>query len=116
MEGNMKEAQLEINFTGKELRDIGMKKAIDHADQVNERWSEKAYAHLIAFVNERNAGERFMIEDIRITANIPDPPSNKAWGAVAKRAMLNNVIRKIGIAPVNNARAHRANCNVYIKK
>jgi len=96
--------------TGEQLRDAGMKQAVDHADQVHERWSDKAYAFLLAYLR---SGMEFMAEDVRAASEgiVPEPPSKRAWGSIIRRAAKAGLIRKIGCCHVKNPGAHMANAN-----
>ena len=98
--------QKEIDFTGAELALKGMQQAIDHADSVSEKWSERAYQLLIKFLKEN---KRFMREDFRSYAAEVDfelPPSSRAWGSIISRAAKEYLIIKIGFASVKNPKAH----------
>ena len=62
---------------GTQLRDEGIKQAIDNADDTHERWSEKAYKFLTNWIKTQY---EFMTEDVRLASEkeIPKPPSNRA--------------------------------------
>jgi len=70
---------------GTQLRDKGIKQAIDNADDTHERWSEKAYKFLTNWIKTQY---EFMTEDVRLASEkeIPKPPSNRAWGGIVVRA------------------------------
>jgi hypothetical protein len=108
--------QLNLDLS-KELTNAGIKRAVDHANRVHESWSDKAYTYLIVFVKSRKRGERFMMEDIRQDAStlVPTPPNYRAWGAIARRAIQDNIILKVGARCVKNSRAHKATANEYIR-
>jgi hypothetical protein len=94
-------------FEAIQARDEGMKKAVDHADDVKPGWSQKAYELLLKFLSEQHGP--FMAEDVRSFAamvDFPLPPSGRAWGAVIVRASKNGLIKRSGYAPVKNVRAH----------
>jgi len=100
--------------TGNELRDKGIQKAEDHANEVIENWSGFAYNFLLDQINN---GKPFMVEDIRDAAKgiIPDPPSLRAWGSIVVKAARNGEIKRIGYHKVRNARAHSTPASVWIK-
>ena len=105
--------QPQIDFTGADLRDAGIKTAVDHADAVSEKWSENAYQLLIKFLQ---SNKRFMCEDFRSYAAELDfdlPPSGRAFGGVIMRAAREFIIIKIGIQSVKNKKAHLANAGVW---
>jgi hypothetical protein len=107
----MKTIQLNI-LTAIEERDKGMNQAMNHADAVENNWSQSAYQFLLRFLSDKPKGFRFMIEDLRMKAQLlkalPDPPSARAFGGVAVRARNNGIIRSYTLKPVNNSKAHRA--------
>ncbi|MBA3599494.1 MAG: hypothetical protein H0W40_19310 [Methylibium sp.] len=67
-------------------RDAGMALAVEHADQVEPAWSDRAFAILGEYVADTSAD--FTIEDVRVVAEamgLPRPPDCRAWGAIARR-------------------------------
>lgn len=101
---------------GTDLRDAGMKKAIEHADQVNEGWSDKAFNLLKSYVNEFGPGWKFLGEQVRYYAEakkLEEPPSLRAWGSVMVRAAKSGLIKKVGYGQVTNPKAHRANSSQW---
>jgi len=108
-------SQLDISF-GKKLRDAGIAQAIDHADQYSAGWRQEVYEKLLLFLETRS--EPFLAEEFREFAEangIESPPSLRAYGAIIVRAAKEEKIRKVGYSQVTNARAHRANCSVWIR-
>lgn len=99
---------------GKLLRDTGIYRAITHADNTYDDWSEKAYMALKDFLKASN-GKPFMCEDIREFASdyLPEPPNNRAWGSIITRAKRNGIIKHCGFGQVTNPRAHRANASMW---
>jgi hypothetical protein len=74
------------------LADVGMQAAIDHADDVQQGWSERAFAMLEAYARTH---PEFMTEEARVWAHeqgLPQPPDKRAWGAVAQRAARTGVL------------------------
>lgn len=93
-------------------RDAGMQRAIEHAEDLNEDWSEQAYDFLIAFA-QRNA--TFQSEDVsdaskRVTG-FPQPPTDRAWGSIYTRAARAGVIEQHGIA--RSRRRHASVCILW---
>lgn len=108
--------------SGKDLRDKGIKKAVDHADQVHGEWQSKAWVMFEIYLEAViGALDEFMIEDFRkwsreqVPIPLPDPPSNRAFGSIAVRAQKAGLIHAIGFRSVKNARAHCAPCRVWKK-
>ena len=104
--------QLNISFANKD-RDKGIKRAIDHANEVNDRWSEKVYGLLKDYLKAN--GAPFQSEDFRhsIMGLIVDPPHNRAFGGIMKRAAAEGLIKRVGTAPVKNVNAHIAFATVW---
>ena len=107
--------ELTIDFTGPQLRDIGIRQSEFHANQVEEKWSDIAYRFAVHFCKYHRM---MMMEDIRTASKgkIPDPPHARAWGAIALKLMRNGVIEKLSIRPVQNPKAHCANAQFYESK
>ena len=97
---------------GAELRDKGIKKALDNANNTHNRWSEKAYDFLLKYIKYQY---EFMTEDVRVASEkaIPKPPSNRAWGSVILRASRSGLINRVGFANVKNAKAHKTPASVW---
>ena len=106
--------QLDI-FQGQLNAEEGIKQAIDHADQVCDNWSERAYKALQIFL-KYHSGE-FMAEDFRVYAEkyIPKPPSDRAYGSIIRRAVNAGIIKFVRIDKVKNPNAHCTPANVWVK-
>jgi len=84
-----------------QLRDVGMRRAADHANRAHGEWGEQAYGALRRFLAMLRPDE-FTTEDVREWSDtIPEPPDRRAWGHVMMRAARAGEIRKVGY------RAHR---------
>jgi hypothetical protein len=91
-----------------------MSRAIDTANRTHDNWSERAYELLQRYLKS-NSGE-FMAEDVRAFAamvDFPLPDNPRAWGGIFNKAVRTKLINKIGIGPVSNKKARRANANIY---
>ena len=97
---------------GAELRDKGIKKALDNANNTHDKWSDKAYDFLLKYIKYQN---QFMTEDVRVASEkaIPKPPSNRAWGSVILKAAKSGLINRVGFANVKNAKAHKTPAYVW---
>lgn len=96
-------------------RDVGMALAVEHAEDVNAGWKDKAYRALLTFLHF-NPGMLFQAEDIRLWAEVrglPHPPNNRAWGAIIVKAKKANRIQFIRIEATSGPSAHRANASVW---
>lgn len=105
--------QTQINFKcGAELRDIGMKRSLDHAEKVHDNWTTLAYSFLLGFIK---TNKTFLAEDVRLASDgiVPEPPSNRAWGSVIVMAKKNDLIHRIGYSEVKNPKAHRTPATLW---
>ena len=97
---------------GSQLRDKGIKQAINNANDTHEKWSEKAYKFLTDYIKSHH---EFMTEDVRVASEkkIPIPPSNRAWGGIILRASKAGLISRVGFSNVKNVKAHRTPATVW---
>ena len=97
---------------GSQLRDKGIKKAVDNANDTHEKWSDKAYKFLVDYIKSH---QEFMTEDLRLDSEkeIPKPPSNRAWGGIILRAVRAGLIHRVGFSNVKNVKAHRTPATVW---
>lgn len=109
----MQKGTIEIDFaTAGELRDAGILRASQHADEVCEGWTETALAFLQKFAATT---PQFMTEDVRVAAAgiVPEPPDTRAWGNVIVKAKKLGYIRKLGIQCKSDKKGHRAFAGVW---
>lgn len=113
---NFEEVQIK---KGEELRDDGIKRAIDHAEDVSHGWGNEAFRFLRFFLNVSPLSKSpFMGETVRTWAEdrgLVSPPHLRAWAAVIVRAARLGMIRKIGSGQVINPKAHRAYATLWEK-
>ena len=97
---------------GIQLRDKGIKQAIDNANDTHDKWSDKAYKFLVDYTKSQY---EFMTEDVRIASEkeIPKPPSNRAWGGIILRAVRAGLVHRVGFSSVKNIKAHRTPATVW---
>lgn len=94
----------------------GMRQAITHADREKELWSMMANDCFFMFI--RNVEGAFLVEDIRRYAKklgLPDPPSNRAWGAIIKKEAKAGTVVFKGYAKTSNPKAHRTPAALWEK-
>lgn len=98
---------------GQILRDRGMKRALQHAEEVDEGWNVKALGFL--YIYAKNHPGRFSGEMVRIEARgtVLEPPSLRAWGGILATGARRGWIRQVGYIHVDNPRAHRANAALW---
>lgn len=93
--------------TGEQLKQHGIRQAIEHADNVVESWSIKAYNLFFEYIK---TVEQFKTEDARVYAEekgLEIPPTKRAWGAVVLKLARQGYIKRIGIVTVDNPKAHK---------
>lgn len=106
---------LDIN-QGRQLRDLGIEKAVLHADQETAEWREKAFDLLKTFLKDQHS--EFMAEDFRKYTELVDftqPPNLRAYGGIIRRAKAAGLIRFLRTQPVKNKNAQCANAAVWIR-
>jgi hypothetical protein len=103
--------QGEIDFR-KEITDSAIKAAEIHANVVHDGWSERAYDFLKGYAEINPV---FMAEDVRNASKgvVPSPPTERAWGAIIRKASVASMITHAGYRQVKNVRAHHANASVW---
>ena len=106
--------RLDLLFSAEQLRDTGMKMAVDHADEKILKWSERCFELLKQYIQINRAP--FMAEFFRQWAEkkIEDPPSKRAYGAIMIRAAKENLIRQNGYAKTSNYKAHKTPAAVWV--
>lgn len=104
--------QQSLNF-GRTLKERGMQKSLDSANQVHPDWSEKCYRLFKVWIQYH--AEPFKMEAFRqgVEALLEKPPSLRAYGPITVRARKEGLIVHCGYAQVENSKAHRANCSLW---
>lgn len=101
-----------VKPTGEILRDKGIRRAVEHANDVHDAWQSRAldFLYLYAMTHEKFSGEMVRLEAKGI---IPDPPSLRAWGFVMQNGAKRGWIRQVGYVQVDNPKAHKANAALW---
>ena len=84
-------------FEARRDRDVAIKVAIDHANDVEPRWSDRALVYLEQYI--LLFGEPFRCEQVREWATdngLSEPPTTRAWGGVIAGAAKRGIIRRVG--------------------
>jgi hypothetical protein len=90
-------------------KEIGMAKAIDHAESDIPGWGDLALHYVERFVRSGVQRHGFTAMDIRhwaYEAGLPAAPTNWAWGSVMRRAARQGLIAKGATRPQGDATAH----------
>lgn len=91
----------------KEQKEIGIQRAVEHADREVEQWSEKAYR---LFLEYCQGVYELKTEDARVYAEgkgLELPPTKRAWGAIPLKAAKNGFITNKGIVKSANVKCHQ---------
>jgi len=103
--------------TGKELRDEGINKAVNHADLRVPNWSIKALKYVIEYAKKNMF---FTCEDVRIQSrkdNFPQPPDGRAWGGIISKARQREfIIRTRETRSAKIASNHAGPCRIWQSK
>lgn len=78
-------------------RDLGISRAVSHAERVVNEWNARADAALFSFLIEQ-CGQSFLAEDFvryaTLRFGLPEPPDRRAFGGVIRRsARAGKIIR-----------------------
>jgi len=104
--------------TGSQLRDEGIKQAIDHAEEENENWKEQAHTLFLAWLVMIPASKPFTCEDFREWASeqgLPEPPTNRAFGGIIRQYAHRKVIIKNGFTTHRAANCHVGNTQLWTR-
>lgn len=97
---------------GNELRDLGINKSFTNANNQHKKWGSLAYSFLLKYIKEN---KKFMAEDVRLASysEVPEPPSQRAWGHIFVTAKKNKMIKPVGFGFVKNPKAHRTPATLW---
>jgi len=96
-------------FLAKRARNKGMAQARNNAEATEPGWTDAAYEFLLSFAR-RN--EHFISESVsgasKDHARFCQPPTDRAWGSVYRRAVRDGIIVLDGVG--RSARRHASIC------
>ena len=89
-----------------------MRRAVEHADAVNENWSINAYNFLMEYMKTHH---EFFCEDVMLASFgvIPKPPDPRAWGSIITKARKSGKIISLGFKSVKIKTNHCAPRNFW---
>ena len=98
MQAAVEPQQIPMMLTGSALRELGMKRALDHADAETQNWTERTLCALEVFckVLKTQRVTTFVMEDFRKVRSDALPASPNAWGAITNIASRRGIIRWTG--------------------
>lgn len=89
-------------------RDAGMRLAADHAEDTSPGWNDRAYAFLVAFARTHDEFISEDVSDASKAGDFPQPPTDRAWGSVYRKACKNDIIIQVGTG--RSRRRHASIC------
>lgn len=106
--------RLDLLFTAEDLRDTGIKMALDHAEEKAPTWGERCFQLLLDYMKINN--QPFMVEYFRqwTEGKIEDPPSKRAFGGIITKAAKAGLVKQVGWAKTSNYKAHKTPAAVWV--
>lgn len=99
------------------LKDDGLFRAVNNADNTIDKWSESAYAMFLDYLL-MNSNIEFLAEDARVWCEqrgLATPPNKRAWGGIITKANNEGIIKFCGYGKTSNPQAHRAIAAIWRK-
>lgn len=91
---------------GAQLRDEGIRRAVEHADAVEDRWSGRALAWVKTIAERGGTLTSESVMDEAYATGLPVPPEPRAWGGIMQAAAKRGWIKRDGFVESGHARAH----------
>lgn len=113
---------MQVSTQSKEKTNKAIVRAIESADNKSENWSIDAYNFLLKYAKDNHF---FFAKDVRIASRdiIEEPPSQRAWGYIFRKAKEEKILKSSGVSYVeyeskvsNNTYAMRWRSLIYNKK
>jgi hypothetical protein len=106
-------------FAAKKAGDAGLQQAEDNANKKQDGWVDHAYSFFLQWLFKKPVGFEFMLEDVRVAATsiatLQKPPSERAWGGIARRALRDKLIIHAGHGKTKNKLAHGTPASIWKK-
>lgn len=91
-----------------EARNAGIQIAADNADAHHIGWTDRAFQFLYDYAKTHQSFISEDVSDASKEAGFPQPPTDRAWGAVYRRAIKESVIIQVGSG--RSRRRHASIC------
>jgi hypothetical protein len=95
-------------FEAAAARDLGMLRAAKHAEATHMGWNDRAYAFLEAYARQHKDFISEDVSDASKQVDFPQPPTDRAWGSVYRKAIKDGLIIQIGSG--RSRRRHASIC------
>lgn len=89
-------------------RDAGMQQSLDHAEAVYEGWQDEAYRFLERYARSHAYFISEDVSDASKAADMNQPPTDRAWGSLYRRAAKDGLIVQDGCG--RSRRRHASIC------
>ena len=101
-----------LDDSGRIRRDLGIRHAVQHAEDVEPGWHESALLFLFSYSGNH---ETFSGEMVREASRdiVASPPHLRAWGGIMLAGAKRGWISRAGYIQVHNPDAHRANATLW---
>ena len=104
-------ANIATRPTGRELKmseheglTLGHAAAEAAADRAGTKWRDTAFD---SFREYAKTHEFFTTEDVRLArADLPFPPDTRAWGAIPRQAIREDIIESVGLVRADDRKVH----------
>lgn len=105
---------------GKKLGEVGLSLAVENAERKENGWSRLCWQLFLVWLRRNvKRGQEFKIEQFRSHVQkmglIENPPSERAYGFLSKRAVKTGFIEFAGVGKCKNVKAHSTPVNVWRK-
>jgi len=114
-----KQLALSFKFTAKQLKETGIKLAVDNSNERTPGWSQIAFEALRKYLQMHPPKHQFRCEQFREwydKFDYPQPTHTRAFSAIMSTGMKNGLIKKLPEMDfTSNPKAHNARCYRYEK-
>lgn len=114
----LSDLQLAMNFdlpTGRDLRDAGIKQAIEHADRAEPSWSDRALGYFMEYAATHAEMTTEEVRQYAERCGLQTPTDRRAWGAVALRAMRTGIVRSGGYTKAKSPTVHAMTVTLWVR-
>lgn len=91
-----------------EARERGMAQSLEHAEREHFDWADQAYEFLRTYAKGHAEFISEDVSDASKAAGFPQPPTDRAWGMIYRRAIKRGVIIQVGTG--RSRRRHASIC------
>lgn len=97
-----------------QLRDEGMARAIDNAQDGCFDWPDRAYAFLVAYAKTHRHFSAFHVTEAAIESTTFPAAKGQAWGGIYRKALADGLIAEDGYD--KHPKRHASRCIRYLSQ